>query len=166
VSFQPGHIARLAGLALDDGVDERAVDHHEQVVGELHRVAARALVGLHQREDRVGIDRPADVDRVEHFFRRRVLGEQLAQRDLRRAVDDEADVLVIADGARDQDRGAVEAVSQLALRHQHDGIGHVVRQGTEGGGEGKQQDRDERFHAAILRRPLHKPERRALVRED
>jgi hypothetical protein len=48
--------------------------------------------------------------------------EELAERHLRRLVDDEADMALGADRARDEDRRSVELVLQLALGDQDDRV--------------------------------------------
>jgi hypothetical protein len=145
---QAGDEARVRGVFLDHVVDQLAVDHREQIVEQLHAAAAGILGGLHQREDRLGADRPAEEHRTGHLLRRRVLREELAQGHARRAVDDEADVLVLSDRARDEDARAVELVLQLALRHQdhrcRDVVGRRGQRDEEGCDQGK-----ERFHARL-----------------
>ena len=84
----------------------------------------------------------ADVDRVGNLARRRMARKQLAERDLAGTVDDEADVLVVADGPRHQDGGAVHLVAQLPLGHQDHAVGGKVRAGGRGG-PGKGGGKDE-----------------------
>jgi hypothetical protein len=106
----PGVEARVVGLGLDDAVDHVAVEHEVQVGRQLHGAVAGAVAALDECEDDFGADRAAQVDRVRHFERRPVPRKEPAQGHGRRLVDDQADMLAIAEGLADEDGRAIEPV--------------------------------------------------------
>src|SRR2546429_5989040 len=111
-----GEEARLLRLRLDDAVDDSAIEGEIDPGHELQRAAAWILRVLHHGEDHLRPGRAAEIDRIDDLLRRRVLGEELAERDGGRLVDDEADVARVADRLGDEVRRDGGTDAQYAPR--------------------------------------------------